>query len=305
MRLKEQAITSTEKQTPPKKPRPKAKKSLGQNFLADGRVVERIIRAAEITADDLVLEIGPGRGVLTRRLAERAGRVVAVELDDALADSLMSEFEGSPNVSIVHADAREAAIDELVPADVPYKLVANLPYYAASPIIRRFLEADHKPKLMVVMVQREVAKSMCAEPGKMSILSVATQLYGSPRVVMSVPPRAFRPSPKVTSAVVRIDVYDSPCLDIDSEERFFDLVRAGFSAPRKQVHNCLQQGLDISREQAEALLEAARVDPRRRPQTLSLDEWGGLYGAYCLKYGHNERTEITDSEGIRQDKPHA
>ncbi len=289
----------------PKTPRPKAKKSLGQNFLVDGRAVSRILRAADITSNDLVLEIGPGRGVLTRRLAQRAGSVVAVELDDTLADSLKSEFEDSPNVSIVQADAREVDINGLVPADVPYRLVANLPFYAASPIIRRFLEADHKPKLMVVMVQREVARSMCAEPGTMSILSVATQLYGSPRVVMSVPPRAFRPSPKVTSAVVRIDVHDNPCLALDSEERFFDLVRAGFSAPRKQVHNCLQQGLGISREQAEGLLEAARVDPRRRPQTLSLNEWGGLYEAYCLKYGHNERTPITDSEGIRQGKPDA
>ena len=290
-----QAITSIEKQTPPKAPMPKAKKSLGQNFLADGRVVSRILRAADVTSNDLVLEIGPGRGVLTRRLAERAGSVVAVELDDTLADSLKSEFEDSPNVSIVHADARGVAIDELVPSDAPYKLVANLPYYAASPIIRRFLEADHKPRLMVVMVQREVARSMCAEPGKMSILSVATQLYGSPRIVMSVPPRAFKPSPRVTSAVVRIDVHDSLSLELDSEERFFDLVRAGFSAPRKQVHNCLQQGLGISREQAEGLLEAVRVDPRRRPQTLSLDEWGGLYEAYCLNYGHNERTATTDS----------
>ena len=196
MRPRKQAITSIDRQTPPKAPRPRAKKSLGQNFIADGRVVSRILHAAEISPDDLVLEIGPGRGVLTRRLAERAGSVVAVELDDALADSLKSEFEDSPNVSITHADAREASIDELVPAGMPYKLVANLPYYAASPIIRRFLEADHKPKLMVVMVQREVARSMCAEPGKMSILSVATQLYGSPRVVMSVPPRVFRPSPR-------------------------------------------------------------------------------------------------------------
>ena len=305
MRPRNQAIASLEKQISPKTPGPRAKKSLGQNYLADGRVVSRILGAADITSHDLVLEIGPGRGVLTRRLAERAGSVVAVELDDTLAESLKSEFEDCPNVSIVHADAREVDVDELVTADMPYKLVANLPYYAASPIIRRFLETDHKPELMVVMVQREVARSMCAEPGKMSILSVATQLYGTPRVVMSVPPRAFRPSPRVTSAVVRIDVYDSPCLELDSEERFFDLVRAGFSAPRKQLHNCLQQGLGISREQAEGLLEAARVDPRRRPQTLSLKEWGGLYEAYCLKYGHNERTATTDSEGIRQDKPHA
>ena len=176
----------------------------------------------------------------------------------------------------MHAEAREAERDDMGPAGKPNKVGANHQYYAAWPKIRRFLEADHKPRLMVVMVQREVARSMCAEPGKMSILSVATQLYGSPRVVMSVPPRAFRPSPKVTSAVVRIDVYDSPCLEFDSEERFFDLVRAGFSAPRKQVHNCLQQGLGISKEQAEGMLEAASVDLRRRPQKLSQQEGVGL-----------------------------
>ena len=172
----------------------------------------------------------------------------------------------------------------MVAPDIAYKLIANLPYYAAQPIIRRFLEAAHKPTLMVVMVQREVARTMTASPGDMSLLSVATQLYGKPRIVASVPPRAFRPAPKVTSAIVRIDVLPEPALPLDSINTFFTLARAGFSAPRKQVHNCLQQGLSVTRDEAEAMLSDAGIDPKRRPQTLSLDDWGSLYAAWRLRY---------------------
>ena len=261
-----------------------AKKSLGQNFLVDRRIVSRIIAAAELSSNDAVLEIGPGRGILTRPLAERGASLTAIELDDDLAAALSDEFAAQPQVHIVHADAREVDIPSLVPQDTPYKLIANLPYYAAQPIIRRFLEAQHKPTLMVVMVQREVARNMTAAPGDMSLLSVATQLYGKPRIVSSVPPRAFRPAPKVTSAIVRIDVIPEPALPIDSIDAFFTLARAGFSAPRKQIHNCLQQGLSISRAEAEAMLSDALIDPRRRPQTLSLDDWGDLYAAWRLRY---------------------
>ena len=261
-----------------------AKKSLGQNFLVDRRIVSRIIAAAELDHDDIALEIGPGRGILTRSLAERAAGLTAIELDDRLAAALTDEFASQPHVRIVHADAREVDIASIVPPDTAYKLIANLPYYAAQPIIRRFLEAEHKPSIMVVMVQREVARNMTAKPGEMSLLSVATQLYGKPRIVASVPPRAFRPAPKVTSAIVRIDVYPQPALALDSIDAFFTLVRAGFCAPRKQVHNCLQQGMSISRAESEAMLTDAGIDPRRRPQTLSLDDWGDLYAAWRLRY---------------------
>ena len=155
-----------------------ARKSLGQNFLIDRRIVSRILSAADLTPDDNVLEVGPGRGILTRPLAERAASLTAVELDDNLATALNAEFADHPHVRIVHADAREIDIASAIPPDAPYKLIANLPYYAAQPIIRRFLEAGHKPTLMVVMVQREVARNMSAAPGDMSLLSVATQLYG-------------------------------------------------------------------------------------------------------------------------------
>ena len=258
----------------------RAKKSLGQNFLVDRRVLGRIVEAAELTPADVVVEVGPGRGFLTDALVERAGRVVAVELDRALAGRLAESYRDRPSLTVVTADAREVELSSLVPAGEPYKVVANLPFYAASPIIRRFLEAAQKPVLMVVTVQREVADEMVARPGKMGLLSVATQLYGSPRIVCSVPPKAFRPTPKVSAAVVRIDVYDRPAVRFDSEERFFDLVRAGFSARRKQIHNCLRRALDLSPEATHEMLSQAGIDPTRRAQTLSMTEWGALYQAF-------------------------
>ena len=262
-------------------PRPsRPKKSLGQNFLVDGRIRSRITAAADLSSGDTVVEVGPGRGFLTRRLSELAARVVAVELDDALAVLLNEKLEDRPGVTVVTGDAREVDLDRLVEAGSVYKVVANLPYYAATPIIRRFLEADHKPGLMVVMVQREVAQEMVAPPGKMRLLSVATQLYGAPRIVTYVPPKAFRPAPKVTSAVVRIDVFPEPCLPIDSEERFFGLVRAGFSAPRKQLRNSLALGLESPPMAIVEKLASSGIDPSRRAQTLSLSEWGTLYEAF-------------------------
>ena len=272
--------SSAEQATSKETGRPRAKKSLGQHFLVDRRVLGRIIEAADLSPDDVVVEVGPGRGFLTRALAERAGRLVAVEMDETLAERLAHEFHDRPGVDVVTADARDVDIDTMVAPDTAYKVVANLPYYAASPIIRRFLEAEHKPTLIVVTVQREVAQEMVARPGKMRVLSVATQLYGNPKVVCYVQPRAFRPAPKVTSAVVRIDVLDQPAVALDSTEGFFRLVKAGFSAPRKQIHNCLRHGLDISPEETRAMLLRAGIDPTRRPQTLSLPEWGRLYDAF-------------------------
>ncbi len=240
----------------------------------------RILDAAELSPDDQVVEIGPGRGVLTRALASRVDRVVAVELDAELADQLAAAFRDSPNVEVVNADARDVTIESLVPPGTPYKVVANLPYYAASPIVRRFLETQHSPESMVFMVQREVARSMAAAPGGMTLLSVMVQLYGEARIVGYAPPRAFRPVPKVTSAIVKVRVLPQPALTLDSTDRFMDLVKAGFSAPRKQIRNCLRHGLSLSGEEADAILTRAGIDPKRRPQTLSIPDWGRLYAAY-------------------------
>ena len=261
----------------------RARKSLGQNFLVDGGVRSRIVSAADLSPGDTVVEVGPGRGFLTRALAKRAGSVVAVELDAALAVSL--EEKALPHVRVVCADAREIPIESLVDETMAYKLVANLPYYAASPIVRRFLESRHKPRVMVVMVQREVAQTMTAKQGKMGLLSVATQVYGRPRVVCHVPPRAFRPTPKVWSSVVRIDVYDAPAVPFYSAQGFFEVVRAAFSAPRKQIRNSLANGLVIPSTRSESVLVEAGVDPSRRAQTLTIEEWGQLHEAWRTNGG--------------------
>ena len=260
-------------------PRARPKRSLGQHFLVDRGVLARIVEAGEVSPSDYVVEVGPGRGILTEALLEKGATVKALEIDKALADRLSEAIGNRDNLELVAADARTIPLDSLVPASTPYKVVANLPYYAASPIVRRFLEADRKPTVMVVLLQREVARNMAADPGRMGLLSVAVQLYGRPRIVAYIPPRAFRPAPKVTSALVRIDVYPEPALPLDSIDAFFRLVRAGFSAPRKQVHNCLRQVFSLPHETVVGMLSEAGIDPKRRPATLSLDDWGALYAS--------------------------
>ena len=264
----------------PLRARPRPRKSLGQHFLTDGRILNRIVAAAGLTPEDLVVEVGPGHGALTRRLVEKAGQVLAIEMDEVLAAELPPRLGNPPNLTTVQADARTVDFLPLIGPDPRYRVVANLPYYAANPIIRRFLESKPRPELMVVMVQQEVAQSMLAKPGKMSILSVATQFYAVPRLVCNVPPRAFRPPPNVTSSVVRLDLRPSPALEVAGPQAFFALVRAGFAAPRKQFRNSLSQGLGVPPADVGALLEDIELDGRRRPETLSMEEWGRVYEAW-------------------------
>lgn len=245
--------------------------------MTDRGTLRAILEAAEVSPQDLVVEVGPGRGVLTRELALRAGRVVAVELDEELAAELRRE--ALSNVAVVVADGRTVDVASLVGQQSGYKLLGNLPYYAASPIMRHFLEASARPSIAVVMLQKEVAEQVCASPGSMSLLSVAVQVYGRPRVVRRVPPGAFFPRPKVSSAVVRIDVYPEPALPSQGAEPFFRVARAGFSSPRKQLRNALAHGLEVSTQVAARVLERAGVDPRRRAQTLSLEEWRRVFEA--------------------------
>ncbi len=270
------------------------RKSLGQHFLCDSRIAASIIDAAELTPRDTVVEIGPGRGVLTRRLVQQAGRVVAVELDGRLCGELPARLDWPENLRCVLADAREVDLPDLASADnlltlservgvdtpQAYKVIGNLPYYAANPIIRRTLESEPPPSLALFMMQKEVADSMTATPGSMTMLSVATQYYANARLVCSVPPSAFRPPPKVRSAVVRLDVYERPAVDTPDRNLFFDVVRAGFSAPRKQLHNSLSHGLGIEPGAAVAVLEQVGIDGRRRPATLSLPEWADVCTAW-------------------------
>ena len=261
------------------------RKSLGQHFLHDSRIVARIVGAAELTSEDAVLEIGPGRGILTRQLVRQAGRVVAVELDAQLCDELPARLDYPQNLRCVQADARYAdlpalALPSLAEEGENYKVIGNLPYYAANPIIRHTLESDPPPSLALFMVQKEVADSMTATPGNMTMLSVATQYYADARLVCSVPPAAFRPPPKVRSAVVRLDVRERPAVEAPDRDLFFQVVRAGFSAPRKQLHNSLGLGLGVAPLQVTKVLEVAGIDGRRRPAMLTLSEWDAICCAW-------------------------
>jgi 16S rRNA (adenine1518-N6/adenine1519-N6)-dimethyltransferase len=253
------------------------KKSLGQNFLHDPNVLEKITRAAELTADDTVLEVGPGTGALTDWLADIARRVIAVELDDRLIPLLAHRLADHANVTLVHADILDVDLDLHIKADEPYCVVANLPYYITSAILRYLLERPHKPDRLVVMVQTEVAQRLVARPGDMSLLSVSVQYYGTPQIITRLSPAVFWPRPDVTSALVRIETYgaDRP-VAVQDESTFFRVVRAGFGQKRKQLRNSVGAGLGVSKDEATRLLTGAGIDPQRRAETLSLQEWAAL-----------------------------
>ncbi len=259
----------------------RARKRLGQRFLIDGDVLQRILSAAELTADDIVLEVGPGLGILTRELAQRARRVIAIELDDKLANFLKQELVSFPNVMIINEDILKIEPATLLARPERYKVVANLPYYITSPVLRHFLEATLKPNLMVVMVQKEVAEAIVAGPGKRSLLSISVQFYGRPTIIGKVPANSFYPAPEVDSAILRIDLYPKPAVAVDDTEGFFGTVRAGFASPRKQLANSLAQGLGWPKADVLSVLAEASIAPQRRAETLTLEEWAQLRQAYA------------------------
>lgn len=252
-------------------------KALGQHFLHDPKIVRRIADLAGLTREDLVVEIGPGLGVLTRELAARAGKVIAIELDARLADYLRRQF-ASTNVEIVHGDA--LAVDYAgLTEERPYQVVANLPYSVATAIIERLLTGEHPPERLVVMVQREVAERLAAHPPDMTLLSVAAQFYATPRIAFRIGAGAFVPPPKVESAVILLERREETPLPRAEHARFFRVVRAGFAQRRKRLANALAAGLGLPKEDVEAALVAAGIDPGRRAETLTLEEWLKLYQA--------------------------
>ena len=251
-------------------------KAFGQNFLVDRSILLRIVEAAEIHPGDQVLELGAGTGVLTRELAKRARRVVAVELERNMLSLLGGTTRNYTNVELI-----ERNLLYVDPADIfglePYKLVANLPYYITAPTFRHFLESANPPRLIVVMVQYEVAQRIVAEPGDLSLLGVSVQFYGKPKIISHVPARAFYPVPKVDSAILRIDMKDEIPLTREQRDSFFRLVQAGFSERRKQLHNSLTHGLHRKDMEVRATLQAANIDPSRRAETLSIEDWLRLW----------------------------
>ncbi|NWF63369.1 MAG: ribosomal RNA small subunit methyltransferase A [Chloroflexi bacterium] len=253
----------------------RAEKRLGQNFLQDPFALEKIARAAEIQADDCVLEIGPGLGSLTRYLAVSARKVAAVELDPDLIPPLKAILTPHPNVTITHGDILNLNIADLV--DQPgYIVAANIPYNITSAIIRRLLESEPKPRRVVLTIQKEVAERICARPGDLSLLALSVQVYGNPRIESKIPAGAFHPIPNVDSAILRIDIYDQPLISTEMLPTFFKLIKAGFSHKRKTLRNSLSSGLHIKPVEAESLLTDAGIDPMRRAETLSMEEWKKL-----------------------------
>jgi len=286
-------------------------REMGQNFLTDASALDTIVAAAELTPDDTVVEIGPGLGVLTWELLQRAGRVVAVELDRRLAERLSQEFAQDQHLTIIQSDILRLSPGDLLQGERPktkgagavrkqpdslsgdqgpssfvlrpssYKVVANLPYAITSAVLRHFLEAGHKPAIMVLLVQWEVAERIIARPGDMSVLAHSVQIYAEPEIVARVPASSFVPAPAVDSAVLRLKLRPHPATNIEVAS-LMRLIKAGFLQARKKLANALPTGLasvgiQIEKERAVAALTAAGVDPNRRAETLALEEWARVY----------------------------
>jgi len=255
------------------------KKSLGQNFIHDPGVLEKIVTIAELMPTDTVVEIGPGTGALTEVLAGVAKQVIAIEIDQRLEPILRTRFARQKNVELVFGDILRTRMEQLVPYG-DYVIVANLPYYITSAILRHVLETPRRASRLIMTVQLEVAARLVAKPGDMSLLSVSVQYYTKPRIAARLNRAVFYPRPEVDSAVVRLDAYDKSPVQVADDKLFFRIVRAGFAQKRKQLKNSLSADFPMPADVATALIEAAGIDPRRRAETLTLDEWAALTRAY-------------------------
>ncbi|HET6924813.1 MAG TPA: 16S rRNA (adenine(1518)-N(6)/adenine(1519)-N(6))-dimethyltransferase RsmA [Candidatus Saccharimonadales bacterium] len=254
---------------------PIPKKSLGQHWLMDETALAAIADAAELTPDDTVLEVGPGLGPLTQLLTERAGQVVAVEFDEALAAELPRRVP-TPNLKVIRQDILSFDFTSLPP---DYKVVANIPYYLTSNFIRVLSETTNRPSVAVLLVQQEVAERVTASPGDMSVLSVTAQYYWRVGLGFRVPAELFTPPPKVDSQVLLLERRDEELFPGTDTKQFFRLVKAGFSERRKKLRSSLSNGMHVSKPDAEAILNKASIDPNLRAQALSLDDWHRLYVA--------------------------
>jgi len=275
----------------------KPSKRLGQNFLVDEKVLQKIIKTANLSPEDIILEIGPGIGTLTKELAKRAKKIIAVEKDREMVEILSETLKDYNNVKVVNDDvlkienwkfigywkATLRGVCRFAPSREigNFKVVANLPYYITSPVIRKFLEMDNSPKIMVLMVQKEIAQRICAKPPNMSILAIAVQFYAKPEVISFVSKESFWPSPKVDSAIIKIipkerSTFSTLVENVNQknfEKRFLKLVKAGFSQPRKQLANNLSKVLKLDKAKANSWLLKNNIKPTQRAETLSIRDW--------------------------------
>ncbi|HJP81090.1 MAG TPA: 16S rRNA (adenine(1518)-N(6)/adenine(1519)-N(6))-dimethyltransferase RsmA [Candidatus Saccharimonadales bacterium] len=251
-------------------------KSLGQHWLRDRFTLEHIADCADIQKEDTVLEIGPGLGTLTSELLRRAKKVIAVEFDGELARKLPGQFPGK-DLTVINSDILSFDLSQL---PVGYKVAANVPYYITSKIVQLLMTSDNKPSIAVLLVQKEVAERLAAQPGDMSILAISAQLFAEVTLGDVVPAELFTPPPKVDSQVVILKTHAQPLLTDLSEKQFFRVVKAGFSAKRKKLRSSLAGGLGIEKGDALKILEAAHIDPDSRAEDLSIDEWQSIARAF-------------------------
>lgn len=263
----------------------KPKKSLGQNFLNNKAVIDKIIQAADLTPDDFVLEIGPGKGILTEELAKAAGKVVAVEIDGSLVELLRNKFSSTKNVEIISGDILKTDLNKLVSGyklqATGYRVIANLPYYITSPIIRLFLESEFPPQEMILMVQKEVAERIAAKAGQMSILAVSVQYYADIKILFDVGKENFDPIPEVDSAVIHVTHnMKHETRDKKYNQNFFRVVRAGFSAKRKTLVNNLSNSLHLDKNAVEEKIKTIPLSGIVRAQELSVEDWKKLVNLF-------------------------
>jgi 16S rRNA (adenine1518-N6/adenine1519-N6)-dimethyltransferase len=258
----------------------KPSKNLGQNFLIDPVYLHQVAEAGEITQSDTVIEIGAGLGNLTIILARTAGEVIAFEIDSRFIPILESVTFSHKNTKIIQADILRVDLAQFTRSP-GFLVVANIPYYITSKLIRHLLNGKTRPERIILTIQQEVAQRICAPAGKLSLLALSVQVYGSPQLIARIPAGAFYPVPNVDSAILRIDLYSSPKIKEDQLEIFFRIAKAGFSQKRKTLRNSLSGGLNLDRSIIERLLKVSQIDPNRRAETLSLTEWAVLTSQYC------------------------
>jgi 16S rRNA (adenine1518-N6/adenine1519-N6)-dimethyltransferase len=254
------------------------KKRLGQNFLVDESALDRVVAAADLTGHEWVLEIGPGLGALTRKLAERAGKIISVELDRRFEPALNEVLQSIDNVEFTWGNFLKIDLESLL-SGRDHIVVANIPYNITSAVMRRLMECANPALRVVITVQREVAERVVAEAGEMSLLALSVQIYGQAVIVGRIPAGAFYPQPKVDSAILRIDRYDTPRIEPELIGRVFQLAKAGFGQKRKKLRNSLAGGCGVSTQEAESWLYAAHIDPGVRAQQLKVEQWGILASA--------------------------
>jgi 16S rRNA (adenine1518-N6/adenine1519-N6)-dimethyltransferase len=250
----------------------KPKKSLGQNFLKNEEIADQIVEAADLEKDNIVLEVGPGMGILTERLISKAKKIWAIEKDYDLVEKLRKRIGGAKNLKLIHQDALWFDLSLLD----KYKVVANIPYNITSPLIRKFIEGDKKPELMVLMVQKEVAERICAKPGnsERGLLTIIVEYYANPEILFNVSKKEFYPNPEVDSAVITIITKKQNTITKQVKpEKFFRIVKAGFSAKRRQIHNSLAATLHLSKDEVSDWLKKSQIKETSRAEDLSLGDW--------------------------------